>query len=136
MIASHGFNSRSAYVVRTTGTTPRKPVDTAKWLKKVAFVAVEFRALVKMITQPSLSAMFGSRVPVHIVPNTVPVPPDTGPSAPRELSAENIKSTFAFLGYTWECFDTRDSLVQGHPGKLDRLVGEVEAAAKTSTPEV
>ena len=75
---------RPAYVVRTTESPPRKPIDTAKWLNKVSFVTVEFRVLVKIITQPTLSALFGSYVPVHTVPNTLRAEPQ-----PTELTAEN-----------------------------------------------
>lgn len=112
---------RPAYVVRTTESPPRKPIDTAKWLNKVSFVTVEFRVLVKVITQPSLSAMFGSRVPVYTVPNT----PKDRPQA-KELTDENIVNTFASLGYT------RETFVQGHPEHFETFVEDVKAAAKKS----
>ena len=113
---------RPAYVVRTTESPPRKPIDTAKWLNKVSFVTVEFRVLVKVITQPSLSAMFGSRVPVYTVPNT---PKDR--SQAKELTDEDIVSTFASLGYT------RETYVRGHPDRFETLVAAVRTAAKKST---
>ena len=75
---------RPAYVVRTRREMPQKPIDIVKWLSKVVFVVIEYQALVNIITQPTLSALFGSYVPVHTVPNTLRAKPQ-----PTELTAEN-----------------------------------------------
>ena len=99
---------------------PRKRPSMSRWLNKFTFVATDYRSLVKILTRPSLSLLFGDRVLIHPLHDTF-----KSKSYVTELAAEGIESTLAALGYNEDNFK-----------QLDQFVGEVEIASKRSTPAI
>lgn len=99
------------------GTAPCSPPNTAKWLKKVSYVARAYRTLTDMLTTPALSALFGAGVLIQPIVNYPPTRPrSTTPTA------EDINATLCTLGYTSSGFIT------SHPEKVDDFVGELATA--------
>lgn len=110
------------YHKRKQGEAPQKRPILSKWLNKIAFVAADYRGLVKILTTPVLSMAFGDRVPpIHRVPNTPKARPFT-----TRLTSDNIKTTFSHFGYSEVDFDPT------HPEEFQSLVDDVEKAAKKS----
>ena len=99
---------------------PSKRPNLFRWLNKVSFVATDYRSLVKILTRPSLSLLFGDRVLIHPLRDTF-----KSKSYVMELTAENIESTLTAFGYN-----------EGNFSQLDQFVGEVERASKRSTPAI
>ena len=99
---------------------PSKRPNLFRWLNKVSFVATDYRSLVKILTRPSLSLLFGDRVLIHPLRDTF-----KSKSYVMELTAENIGSTLTAFGYN-----------EGNFSQLDQFVGEVERASKRSTPAI
>ena len=74
-----------------------------------------------MITTPSLSALFGEHVLVHLVPS-----PTVG-TYDKNLTADDIRHCFYSLKLTEETF------IQDEPEAFTDLVSSAEAAAKKRT---
>ncbi|KAH9846792.1 hypothetical protein C2E23DRAFT_898454 [Lenzites betulinus] len=82
-----------AYAVRTD-RPPQKPIDNAKWLRKVSFVITDYLALTKIFTTPALSALFGDNINIHTISNR---PSKT--AFDMKLESENITTMFSGLGF-------------------------------------
>ncbi|EIW58739.1 uncharacterized protein TRAVEDRAFT_65024 [Trametes versicolor FP-101664 SS1] len=85
---------------------PRKSPNMAKWLKKVSFVIAEYRSLLKILTTPSLSALFGDHVVIHSVVNRPP-----RRAFVTNLEIGNITTTFDDLGFNARNFKNIQDLV-------------------------
>lgn len=111
----------AAHITRKTGSAPVTPLSTYAWLKKVCCVATAFQGLTGILVTPALSAMFGARVPIHLIANTPPK--QTRTIAP---TADDIKATIATHGMVKY---TACTFIPGRPELFDGLTAEVAAAA-------
>lgn len=91
------------------------------WLKKVCCVATAFQGLTGILITPALSAMFGARVPIHLIANTPPK--QTRTVAP---TADDIKATITTHGMVKY---TASTFIPGCPELFDGLTAEVAVAA-------
>lgn len=78
----------------------------AKWLKKVSFVIAEYRSLLKILTTPALSALFGDHVAIHSVVNRPP-----RRTFVTKLEIGNITTTFDSLGFNAQRYKNIQDLV-------------------------
>ena len=107
-----------------TDEPPQKPPDMLKWLSKISSVAADYATLVKTLTTPSLSAMFGEHVLIHLVPSPAVSKYD------KILTADDIRSEFYSLKLTKQTF------IENEPEAFEDLVCSAEVAAKKRMPVV
>lgn len=86
------------------------------WLRKVTSVTRAFRALIRALAIPAISALFGDSIPVHPVAN-IPHTAD---------NIEAMLATAAKSGHT-----TSDG-VRDHPHRCDSLFAKLAKAAARS----
>ena len=105
------------------GAEPKKHPSMSRWLGKISFVTAEFRKLVKILTTPALSSLFGESIPIRWLDNTPRVSrmsQDLQQKTSRRPSQHLVTLRITLLNLS----------------RTSSLNSEIEAASKTRTPTI